>query len=123
MTQDLLLRRKWKLRAHDQQVIFVKKAGESAEHVLMKAFIWALYLPDYPDMLVEVRIGDRYKPDLVSMDPVQAAPRFWGEAGQVGRAKIHKLVRRIVGFSLIVLAIWMLMPLLSGGGHAHHASG
>jgi len=34
-----------------------------------------------------------------------------------------KLVRRIVGFSLIVLALWMLMPLLTGGmsgGHAHH---
>ena len=33
-----------------------------------------------------------------------------------------KLVRRIVGFSLIVLAIWMLMPMIagSGGGHAQH---
>lgn len=33
-----------------------------------------------------------------------------------------KLVRRIVGFSLIVLALWMVMPILggSGGGHAHH---
>lgn len=33
-----------------------------------------------------------------------------------------KLVRRIVGFSLIVLALWMMMPLLAGGGggHAHH---
>lgn len=33
-----------------------------------------------------------------------------------------KLVRRIVGFSLIVLAIWMLMPIIAGGGggHAHH---
>lgn len=32
-----------------------------------------------------------------------------------------KLVRRIVGFSLIVLAIWMLMPLIAGqGGHPVH---
>ena len=33
-----------------------------------------------------------------------------------------RVVRRIVGFSLIVLAIWMLVPLFSGGaaGHAHH---
>jgi hypothetical protein len=73
----------------------------------MKAFIWALYLPDYPDMLVEVRIGDRYKPDLVSMDPVQAAPRFWGEAGQVGRAKIHKLVRRYRA-THFVIAKWAM---------------
>ena len=33
-----------------------------------------------------------------------------------------KLVRRIVGFSLIVLAIRMVLPILAGsaGGHAHH---
>jgi len=33
-----------------------------------------------------------------------------------------KLVRRIVGFSLVVLAIWMFMTLLGGhgGGHAQH---
>ena len=33
-----------------------------------------------------------------------------------------RVVRRIVGFSLIVLAIWMLIPLLSGGAetHVHH---
>lgn len=32
------------------------------------------------------------------------------------------LVRRIVGFSLIVLAVWMVLPVLMGsaGGHAHH---
>jgi sulfite exporter TauE/SafE len=34
-----------------------------------------------------------------------------------------RLVRRIVGFSLVVLAFWMLMPLLASGagsGHMHH---
>lgn len=44
-------------------------------------------------------------------------------APALGTFLSDKLVRRIVGFSLIVLAVWMLMPLLSGGGHAHHASG
>lgn len=93
MTNDLMLRRKWTLRAHGQQVIFVKKRNESSEHVLMKAFIWALYLPAYPDLLVEVSIGDRYKPDVVSLDERQR-PRFWGEAGEVGKRKIESLVRR-----------------------------
>jgi hypothetical protein len=93
MTEELLLRRKWTLRAHGQQVVFIKKAQESTEHVMMKALLWALYLPLYPDMAVEVQIGDRYKPDLVVLDS-QNKPRFWGEAGQVGRQKIVTLVRR-----------------------------
>jgi hypothetical protein len=33
------------LRAHGEQVVFVKRANERREHVLMKAILWALYLP------------------------------------------------------------------------------
>lgn len=93
MTDDLLLRRKWTLRAHGQRVVFVKHAQERAAHVLMKAFIWALYLPDYPDLAVEIRIADHFKPDVVSLDG-QGVPRFWGEAGRVGVKKINYLARR-----------------------------
>lgn len=93
MSNDLSLRRKWTLRAHGKQVIFVKKSQESSRHVLLKAYIWALYLPDYPELLVEVKIGDRYKPDVVMIDAF-SQPLFWGEAGDVGQRKIHKLVRR-----------------------------
>lgn len=93
MTDELFLRRKWTLRAHDQQVVFVKKVNERREHVLMKAFLWALYLPDYPDLVVEIRIGDRYKPDVVSLDG-RGRPHFWGEAGHVGADKVHSLARR-----------------------------
>jgi hypothetical protein len=90
---DLMLRRKWTLRAHGQQVVFVKRAHEHATHVLMKALLWALYLPTYPDIVVEIAIGDRYKPDLVALEP-GGSPRFWGEAGQVSVAKIRSLTRR-----------------------------
>jgi len=93
MTPDLQLRRKWTLRAHGKQVVFVKKAFERSEHVLMKAFLWALYLPNYPDLVVEIRVGDRYKPDVVSLDD-RGQPRFWGEAGHVGVDKIRSLARR-----------------------------
>ncbi len=58
MTEDLLLRRKWTLRAHGRQVVFVKKPVESSTHVVMKALLWALYLPQYPDLTVEIAIGD-----------------------------------------------------------------
>ncbi len=93
MTRPLMLRLKWTLRAHGKQIVLVKRRAERPEHVLMKAFIWALYLPVYPDVSVEVPVGDRYKPDVVSLDE-RGVPRFWGEAGEIGTAKIHSLIRR-----------------------------
>ena len=90
---ELLLRRKLTLRAHGRQVVFVKKHRESLEHVLMKAFLWALYLPEYAPLTVEVSIGDKYKPDVVGLDAA-GRPRFWGEAGKVGTPKIASLARR-----------------------------
>ena len=93
MSSDLLLRRKLTLRAHGEQVVFVKKSRESLEHVLMKAFLWALYLPDHAPLTVELSIGDKYKPDVVGLDAA-GRPRFWGEAGKVGAPKIASLARR-----------------------------
>ena len=76
--------------------MFVKRSNERREHVLMKAFLWALYLPTYADLLVEVPVDDRYKPDVVSLDR-RGEPRFWGEAGHVSPRKGRSLVRRYRG--------------------------
>ena len=91
MTKDLFLRRKWTLRAHGEQIVFVKRANERREHVLMKAFLWALYLPDYSDLAVEVGVNSRYRPDVSAVGPY-GTPRFWGEAGHVSPSKINYLV-------------------------------
>jgi hypothetical protein len=93
MSDPFIVPRKWKLKAHGQKVVFSRTPQERAVHVLMKAYLWALYLPEYPNMMVEVRIGDRYKPDVVSLDEMEN-PLFWGESGQVGLEKIQKLVQR-----------------------------
>jgi len=93
MDRERMLRRKWTLRAHDRQIVLVKRANEQSVHVLLKAFLWALYLPSYPDLTVEIAIGDRYKPDLVALDSY-GVPKFWGEAGQLGLEKIRSIVRR-----------------------------
>lgn len=98
MTEPILPR-KWALRAHGQRMVFGKSPNESARHVIMKALLWALYLPQYPTLTVEVRIADRYKPDLVAFDPQPSVfaldkPLFWGESGVVGVEKIESLVRR-----------------------------
>ena len=96
MTSDLFLRRKWTFRAYGKQVVFIKRSNERTTHVLMKAFLWALYTPLYSNLTVEIRIGDRYKPDVVALDE-DGRPLFWGEAGQVGLEKIRSLLRRYPG--------------------------
>ena len=93
MTQELWLQRKWTFRAHGRQVVFVKKPQESTEHVLLKAFLWALYLPAYPNLSVDVAIGDRYKPDVIALDGSGEA-LFWGEAGHVSPEKLRALAKR-----------------------------
>ena len=110
MPFDLALRRTLTLRAEgpggqERRVVFVKRSGESLEHVLMKAMLWALYLPRYPEMLVEVSIGGRYKPDLVQprpgLDPA-SGPLFWAEAGKVGQKKLERLARQFADTHVVV---------------------
>lgn len=93
MTHELWLRRKWTFRAHGKQVVFVKPPNESVEHVLLKVFLWALYLPAYPGLSVEIATGDRYKPDVVALGK-WGEPLFWGEAGHVSPAKLRALAKR-----------------------------
>ena len=104
MNEELALRRKYTMRAHGKQMVFIKKSFESSTHVLTKAFLWALYLPDYPNLAVEVPVGGRYKPDLVQFDDT-GDPIFWGEAGQVGFKKLRTLVHRFRSTHL-VFAKW-----------------
>jgi hypothetical protein len=73
-------------------LVFVKRSKERSSHVLMKALLRALHLPDYPDLAVEVLGRDRYKSDVVGLDE-EGRPRIWGEAGRVGTQKIRSLAR------------------------------
>lgn len=98
MSADQHLRRKYTFKTAtgangSAQVVFIKKKQERPAHVWMKAFLWALYLPMYPSVQVEVHVGDKYKPDVVALDP-WGAPRFWGEAGAVSIEKIQSLLGR-----------------------------
>jgi len=100
MISPVLTRRRWKLHAHGQQIVVKYGMRERFVHPLMKAFIWALYLPDYPTASIEIRIGDKYKPDVIAFDDKPAIyeanppPLFWGEAGRTTKGKIQSLVRR-----------------------------
>jgi hypothetical protein len=106
MNPDLKLRRKWTLHAHGRQMVFLKKPFESGMHVFTKAFIWALFLPAYPNLAVEIPVAGRYKPDVVQFDD-NGEPIFWAEAGQVSRRKLRTLVQRHRSTHL-VFAKWNL---------------
>ena len=95
MSPPDVLRRKLTVRAHGRSLVLVKRAEESAEHVVQKALLWALFLPAYPAVRVEVPLpgGGRYKPDLLALDDA-GEPLFWGECGVVGAAKLRTLLRR-----------------------------
>ena len=102
MASDLRLARTLTVRAADgAKLVLRKKRGESIEHVATKAVLWALYRERYPELAVEVTIGDAYKPDLVMLAPPPgglaygpARPVFWAEAGKVSEAKWRSLFRR-----------------------------
>ncbi|MGB3542686.1 hypothetical protein [Rubrivirga sp.] len=103
MASDLRLRRTLTVRSpvDGAKLVLTKNRGESREHVLMKAALWVLYRPHFPDLRVEVRIGDAFKPDLVALAPPPGGlaygdlePTFWGEAGKVTPKKWASLLRR-----------------------------
>jgi hypothetical protein len=90
---DLHLRRKLTFRAHGRTLVLVKRPNEKLEHRLMMALLWALYLPRYPELRIDVPIGARYRPDLVQLG-ADGRPIFWGEAGEVGMEKLRVLCTR-----------------------------
>ncbi|VEU38786.1 unnamed protein product [Pseudo-nitzschia multistriata] len=75
-----------------------KKRMETLQHVLTKAMIWKMFMSDYPNLEIELDIGDPdYLPDVIGATSKcydNASIVFWGESG---RMKVHKaldLMRR-----------------------------
>src|SRR5262249_26280994 len=42
---------------HGRNDLFVQRDTESAQHILMRVFLWALFLPRYANLQVNVRVG------------------------------------------------------------------
>ena len=81
-----------------------KRLGESYEHVLMKALGYAMFVPEFPTLQIERRVGLRYKPDLVAQD-LDGRFLFWGECGANSLRKTawllkHAGVERLVLFKI-----------------------
>ncbi len=81
-----------------------QRSGESYEHVLMKALGYAMFVRDYPQMEIEIRVGLRYKPDLVARG-LNDDFLFWGEAGENSIRKTHWLLKHAPVEKLVLFKI------------------
>jgi hypothetical protein len=73
-----------------------QRTGESYGHVLLKALGYALFVEEYPRLEIELRVGLRYKPDLVARGEGEGAGArfpFWGECGMVSMRKVAWLLK------------------------------
>ncbi|MGB8507263.1 MAG: hypothetical protein WCD76_02565 [Pyrinomonadaceae bacterium] len=76
-----------------------QRTGETYEHVLMKALGYAMFVGEYTSLQIELRVGLRYKPDLVALneggDTATGGARFpfWGECGMVSMRKVAWLLK------------------------------
>ncbi len=81
-----------------------QRTGESYENVLMKALGYAMFVKKYPQLEIEMRVGLRYKPDLVARS-AKGEFLFWGEAGANSLRKTawllkHTRTEKIVLFKI-----------------------
>lgn len=79
------------LRSRGRNLALDKNPGESVEHLVLKALVWALLLPTHADAEVERDLGMRYRPDVVALDDASGMPLWWGECGSVKPRKLREL--------------------------------
>ncbi len=59
----------------------------------MKALLWALYLPDYPALGVDLFVDHRYRPGVAAVDGSDD-PQFWGEVDEMSGDYLRKVLKR-----------------------------
>lgn len=81
-----------------------QRPGESYEHILMKALGFVMFVDEFPNLEIEVKVGLRYKPDLVAQNE-RGEFIFWGECGANSVRKTvwllkHARVEKLVLFKI-----------------------
>jgi hypothetical protein len=110
-----------------------QRPGESYAHVLMKALGYAMFAGEYPQLEIELRVGLRYKPDLVAFGDAGGAATgarfaFWGECGMVTMRKVawllkHGQLARLVLFKTGCSSSALVRELREATGQRERAGG
>ncbi len=81
-----------------------QRTGESYEHILMKALGYAMFVGEFPTLEIEVKIGLRYKPDLIARN-AGGDFLFWGEAGANSIRKTSWILKHTRAKKLVLFKI------------------
>jgi len=81
---------------------FTLRQGESLDHVILKLTGFILFCRYEPS--VEMPVGWKYKPDLVSFD-YGGRPALWVECADVAPSKLRRVLQRYAGTKIAVLKI------------------
>lgn len=81
-----------------------QRPGESHEHILMKALGYAMFIGEYPNLEIEVKVGLRYKPDLIAIKS-GGDFEFWGECGANSIRKTHWILKHTRTEKLVLFKI------------------
>jgi hypothetical protein len=81
-----------------------QRTGESYEHVLMKALGYAMFAGKYPHLEIEIKVGLRYKPDLIAIDEAGDFD-FWGECGANSLRKTGWILKHTRAKKLVLFKI------------------
>jgi hypothetical protein len=84
-----------------------QRNGESYGHVLMKALGFAMFVPAYPNLEIETKLGLRYTPDLIALDEKNEKNdyAFWGECGQNSIRKTNWILKHTRTEKLVLFKI------------------
>lgn len=82
-----------------------QRTGESYAHVLMKALGFAMFAEKYPNLEIEIKIGLRYKPDLIARGNSEGDFLLWGEAGANSIRKTHWILKHTRTEKLVLFKI------------------
>ncbi len=80
------------------------RQGESYEHILMKALGFAMFSAKYLTLEIEVKVGLRYKPDLIARN-ASGDFLFWGECGSNSLRKTVWLLKHTRTQKLVLFKI------------------
>lgn len=80
-------------------------AGESTRHISLKILAYLLYRGDAAPLPlhIELKVGQRHKPDLVALEPETGRVRLWIDCGQIETERLGRIAVKNPGSRIVVV--------------------